>query len=166
MTVRVTVRAVVRGAVFAVAGLVAAGCGGGGRDRGGSEAAPSAPVTGTVEQLAARTSCEPNLQIDAAELRQGACRTGAGRYVLATFATHQGQQRWLREAQAYGGSYLVGRRWVAVGDTEVLRTLRFRLGGELESAQGPHGGHGEHRASGHGGGGHRGSDHGGGHHGG
>ncbi|MEU8351847.1 hypothetical protein [Streptomyces sp. NPDC048845] len=119
--------------------LLAAGCGGtddgtGRKDRGAPRTA-----TGTVEQLAEKATCEPDIQIDAAELRQGLCGEGDGRYVLTTFATHRGQQDWLSEAQAYGGSYLVGPKWVAVGEPEVLAGVRDSLGGEVETAP-SHGG--------------------------
>lgn len=120
-----------RAALVSAVLLLTAGCGG--EEEKGREGAPE-PATGTVEQLAAKASCKPDMQIDAAELRQGICTTKDGKYVLATFATNQGQQNWLSEAQAYGGSYLVGRKWVAVGDPKVLDTLRGRLGGEVETA--------------------------------
>ncbi|MFJ3702007.1 MULTISPECIES: hypothetical protein [Streptomyces] len=113
-------------------------CGGGadGTDR------PAVPPTasGTLEQLASKADCDPRLQTDAEELRQANCTTGDGRYVLATFATDRGQREWINEANDYGGSYLVGRRWVAVGDPEVVAALRGRLGGTVETASPHHSG--------------------------
>ncbi|MGW2561852.1 hypothetical protein ACWCXB_21885 [Streptomyces sp. NPDC001514] len=114
------------------------------------EKAPDAPktATGTLEQLAAQAKCEPNIQTDAKELRQANCTTGDGKYVLATFATDRGQREWINEANDYGGSYLVGRKWVAVGDAKVVAALRGRLGGTVETGsshdqhQGSSGGHG------------------------
>ena len=50
--------------------------------------------------------------------------------MLATFATDRGQREWINEANDYGGSYLVGRKWVAVGDAKVVTALRGRLGGD------------------------------------
>lgn len=128
-----------RAAAAVLAGLVLlTGCGGGadGDDR------PAVPptATGTLEQLASKTDCEPNLQTDAEEIRQANCRTGDGRYVLATFATDRGQREWLNEANDYGGSYLVGRKWVAVGDAKVVTALRGRLGGTVETASPHHSG--------------------------
>ncbi|WP_173262833.1 hypothetical protein [Streptomyces pacificus] len=122
------------------------GCAGG----GDTDDAPDVPktATGSLEQLAKQVGCEPNIQTDAEELRQANCTTGDGRYILTTFATDRGQREWINEANDYGGTYLVGRKWVAVGDEEVVTALRDRLGGDLESGAS----HGGHSGSGAGGG--------------
>ncbi|MCK8679764.1 hypothetical protein [Streptomyces lichenis] len=109
---------------------------GGGAPAAGVPASPS-PATGTLEQLAAKVDCEPNIQTDAEEIRQANCATDDGTYVLATFATDRGQREWINEANDYGGSYLVGRKWVAVGDEKAVEALRGRLGGAVETAS-PH----------------------------
>ncbi|MFF8963684.1 hypothetical protein ACF1BK_13165 [Streptomyces globisporus] len=110
-------------------------------DNGGRERpTPKPAATGTLEQLAKKADCDPNVQTDAAELRQANCKTDAGRYVLTTFATDRGQREWINEAKDYGGSYLVGRRWVAVGEPEVVAALRGRLGGTVETASPHHSG--------------------------
>lgn len=115
-----------------------AGCGGG-ADRDDRPAKPPT-ASGTLEQLASKADCDPRLQTDAEELRQAHCTTEDGRYVLATFATDRGQREWINEANDYGGSYLVGRKWVAVGDPEVVAALRGRLGGTVETASPHHSG--------------------------
>uniref|UniRef100_A0A8D3WLE0 Lipoprotein n=1 Tax=Streptomyces pratensis (strain ATCC 33331 / IAF-45CD) TaxID=591167 RepID=A0A8D3WLE0_STRFA len=115
-----------------------AGCGGG-ADRDDRPAKPPT-ASGTLEQLASKADCDPRLQTDAEELRQANCTTEEGRYVLATFATDRGQREWINEANDYGGSYLVGRKWVAVGDPEVVAALRGRLGGTVETASPHHSG--------------------------
>lgn len=139
-----TARSVLGG--VAVAGLLAvAGCGSGG---GG------APDTarGSLERLAAEAGCRPDVQTDAAELRQAICADGARRYVLVTFATARGQAEWLDGANDYGGTYLVGGRWVAVGGAGDISALRDRLGGTVvDAAQGHGGGHHGHRMEGAGG---------------
>ncbi|MFG2623798.1 hypothetical protein [Streptomyces sp. NPDC048473] len=113
-----------------VAGMVLlSGCG------GAEDVPPTA--TGTLEQLASKAHCEPSIGTDAEELRQANCSTDDGRYVLATFATDRGQREWINEANDYGGSYLVGRKWVAVGEPQVVAALRGRLGGTVETAS-PH----------------------------
>lgn len=125
-----------RAAAVVLAGLaLLTACGGG----GGGEDKPHVPptVTGSLEQLATKAHCEPNIQTDAQELRQANCTTDEGRYVLATFATDRGQREWINEANDYGGSYLVGRKWVAVGEANVVAALRGRLGGTVETAS-PH----------------------------
>jgi hypothetical protein len=126
----------------AVAALALAGCGSGfgGNGSGDGGAAPPGAAAGSLEQLAAEAKCEPNMQTDADEIRQAVCRTGDGTYVLATFATDRGQREWINTAKDYGGHYLVGRKWVAVGHADVVRSLRGRLGGTLEEGT-AHGGH-------------------------
>ncbi|PJE97991.1 hypothetical protein CUT44_01710 [Streptomyces carminius] len=163
---RFTGRTAVRAAALIGSLVLAAGCtaSGGGTADGGTSRAEQKQKTpktarGTLEQLAARTECEPRMQTDAEELRQGVCTTGDGRYVLATFATAGGQQSWLAEAKPYGGTYLVGEKWVAVGEPGVLGKLRGRLGGAVESGashSGDGGGDGGAHSGGDGHGGHRG----------
>ncbi|MFJ6511469.1 hypothetical protein ACIQMO_02075 [Streptomyces sp. NPDC091406] len=128
---------------LALAGiLLIAGCSaepaedGGGQDR----PTPKPAATGTLEELAKKAGCDPNVQTDAAELRQANCKAEKGRYVLTTFATDRGQREWINEAKDYGGSYLVGRQWVAVGDPDVVAALRGRLGGTVETASPHHSG--------------------------
>ncbi|MBT2366428.1 hypothetical protein J7E88_14210 [Streptomyces sp. ISL-10] len=123
--------------------LLAAACSSGGDDgRVGpdGEAKASQAATGSLEEIARRAACEPNIQTDAEELRQANCKTADGRYVLATFATDRGQREWINAANDYGGTYLVGRKWVAVGDEKVVTALRDRLGGTVEKGE-QHGSH-------------------------
>ncbi|MEU9973382.1 hypothetical protein [Streptomyces sp. NPDC051014] len=119
--------------MLAVAGAAAvlalAGCG-----AGDSTAEARIPVaaTGSLESLAAKVKCAPDMQIDSDEVRQAICKTSAGKFVFATFATDRGQREWINDAKDYGGFYLVGRKWVAVGDDVVVKTLQTTLGGEEE----------------------------------
>lgn len=95
-------------------------------------------ATGSLEHLAAEVRCTPDMQTDADEIRQAICRNGDGRFILATFATDRGQREWINDAKDYGGHYLVGRKWVAVGDDGVVRALRGTLGGDLETGTDHH----------------------------
>ena len=117
----------------AAAVLALAGCGSGGDAT--AAAVPSA-ATGSLEHLAAEVKCTPNIQIDADELRQAVCKKSKdadGKFILATFATDRGQREWINGAKDYGGHYLVGRKWVAVGETtKTVTTLRATLGGDIE----------------------------------
>ncbi|GHE88524.1 lipoprotein [Streptomyces spiralis] len=127
-------------AAGAVAAVALAGCG-----SGGDAAAKVPPVaTGSLESLAAEVKCKPDIQTDADTIRQAICTTSTGRFVLATFSTDRGQREWINEAKDYGGYYLVGRKWVAVGDDGVVRTLRGTLGGDVEigTDHHAHAGHG------------------------
>ncbi|MFE9447844.1 hypothetical protein [Streptomyces sp. NPDC006739] len=116
-------------AAGAAAVLALTGCG-----TGNSDAAAKVPVTatGSLESLAAQVKCKPNMQTDADEIRQALCKNADGRFVLATFATDRGQREWINDAEDYGGYYLVGRKWVAVGDDGVVKALRGTLGGDVE----------------------------------
>ena len=128
----------------AVAALALAGCGSGGH--GGHEVPPTA--TGSLEKLAAEAKCDPDMQTDADTIRQALCGKGGEKYVLATFSTDRGQAEWLSTAKDYGGHYLVGRKWVAVGGAETVQELRGTLGGDLEEGT-QHGG-ASHDGGGHG----------------
>ncbi|MEU9606818.1 hypothetical protein [Streptomyces sp. NPDC048057] len=126
-------------AVVALTALAACGPGDDGDGRGdvdrprGAGASKSAPreAAGTLEELAATARCAPKVRTDTAELRQANCRTGAGAYVLTTFATERGLRAWLDAADDYGGTYLIGRTWVVSGGEEVVTALRDRLGGTV-----------------------------------
>ncbi|MET7684489.1 hypothetical protein [Streptomyces sp. NPDC005423] len=117
--------------MLAVAGAAAAlaltGCG-----ADTKAATVPAAATGSLESLAARVKCEPDIQTDADELRQAICKTSDGKFVLATFATDRGQREWINDAKDYGGFYLVGRKWVAVGTDKVVKALQGTLGGSEE----------------------------------
>ncbi|WP_306337916.1 hypothetical protein [Streptomyces sp. KL118A] len=121
--------------------MMVMGCGSGGDDT-------PRTASGSLEQLAAEAGCRPDVQTDAAELRQATCENGARRYVLVTFTNARGQAEWLDEANDYGGTYLVGgSSWVAVGGAADIAALHDRLGGTVvAAAEGRHGGghHGHH----------------------
>ncbi|MEU1261129.1 hypothetical protein ACWDU9_19730 [Streptomyces cellulosae] len=131
----------------AVAALALAGCGSGGHEgHRGHEVPPTA--TGSLEKLAAEVKCDPDMQTDADTIRQALCKKGGEKFVLATFSTDRGQAEWLDTAKDYGGHYLVGRKWVAVGGAETVQELRGTLGGDLEEGT-QHGG-ASHDGGGHG----------------
>jgi hypothetical protein len=136
-------RRTARAALAVLALTLATACGSGddGDGRGGDkDSKPPTTATGTLEQLAEKAECKPNIQTDADELRQANCTTGDGKYVLATFATDRGQREWINAANDYGGSHLVGRKWVAVGEAKVVTALRGRLGGTVETGSQHHSG--------------------------
>ncbi|MEV6393854.1 hypothetical protein AB0M39_03570 [Streptomyces sp. NPDC051907] len=136
-------RRTARAALAVLALTLAAACtsGGDGDGRGGDgDAKEPETATGSLEQLAEKVECKPNISTDADELRQANCTTDDGKYVLTTFATDRGQREWINEANDYGGSYLVGRKWVAVGEAKVVEALRGRLGGTVETGSDHHSG--------------------------
>ena len=129
----------------AVAALALAGCGTGGD--GEDQVPPTA--TGSLEHLAAEAECEPNMQTDADTIRQALCKKGGEKYVLATFATDRGQREWLNTAKDYGGYYLMGRKWVAVGEERTVTALRGTLGGTMEEGSEHMNPGGSHNQGGH-----------------
>lgn len=115
-------------AAVVAAAFALAGCGSGGDE----QAAVPKTATGSLEHLAAEVKCKPNMQTDADEIRQALCKNTDGKFVLATFATDRGQAEWLSGAKDYGGYYLVGRKWVAVGQEKTVTALQTTLGGTME----------------------------------
>ncbi|CAL9430725.1 hypothetical protein [Streptomyces sp. NPDC057838] len=130
----------------AVAILALAGCGSGGEHE--AAAVPEA-VTGSLEHIAAEAKCKPNMQTDADTIRQAICKRGEEKYVLATFATDRGQREWLNGAKDYGGYYLVGRKWVAVGQEKTVTALQGTLGGTMEEGSEHMNPGGSHNKGGH-----------------
>ncbi|WP_407835406.1 hypothetical protein ACE1OC_01530 [Streptomyces sp. DSM 116496] len=75
------------------------------------------------------------MTVDAQEVREGACTVGAQAFRLATFGTAEGRAAWLSESRQYGGTYLVGERWIITAPSaDALTPARARLGGTLDSA--------------------------------
>ncbi|MCJ0874426.1 hypothetical protein [Streptomyces sp. AP-93] len=135
-----------------LAALLCAACtaGAGGTDRtdrtdrtgGGRTASPPAAPE-PLDRIAAALGCSPEVTVDAQEVREGACTVGAQAFRLATFSTARGRAVWLSESRPYGGTYLVGERWIITApSTDALTQARSRLGGTLDAAPGhSHGAH-------------------------
>ncbi|MFH8798724.1 hypothetical protein ACH4F6_03845 [Streptomyces sp. NPDC017936] len=131
-----------RGAAL-VAGLallpLAAACSGDARDTvpdGGPAEVTAAPAAGVVapakvEVIAGLTGCTATIRIEADELREGVCHTDAADYVITTFPAEKYQSAWLDAAAVYGGTYLVGERWVVAAEPEKLERFRAKLGGTV-----------------------------------
>ncbi|MFI5830011.1 hypothetical protein ACIA6C_22660 [Streptomyces sp. NPDC051578] len=142
---RVTARHLAPCVAVLVTSLLCGGCA-----TGHAKARPVAAATRassvSVQDLAAALGCTAEITVDAEELREGACGSGASGYRIATFTADEGQRAWLAESRGYGGTYLVGDRWVVTAaSAEALAPLRERLGGKVETgdAHGPeHGGPG------------------------
>jgi len=126
-------------AAAAAAALLLAGCA-----SGDQETAVPKTATGSLEHIAAEVKCTPDMQTDADEIRQAVCKNADGKFILATFATDRGLREWINSAKDYGGHYLVGRKWVAVGESSTVTALRTTLGGDIEEGTD----HGAHKESG------------------
>ncbi|GGO87442.1 hypothetical protein [Wenjunlia tyrosinilytica] len=120
--------------------------GGTGEKTAGDKPVPAKPSS--IEKIASTIGCKADITVDAKELRQAACESRRTRYRMVTFATDTGQHAWLEEAQAYGGTYLVGKRWaITAQPTATLDGLRHKLGGTIEAGA-SHGSDQSHQHSG------------------
>ncbi|MFJ8591600.1 hypothetical protein [Streptomyces sp. NPDC093598] len=134
-------RAAATAGVLAVLALLTA-CGGG--DDGGTAATPSvsaAPAAGVVapakvEVIAGLTGCKAKIRTEADELREGVCHTRKGDYLITTFPEERLKETWLESARVYGGTYLVGMRWVVSAKPGMLEPLRVKLGGTVRKLTG------------------------------
>ncbi|MGW7313490.1 hypothetical protein [Streptomyces sp. NPDC054854] len=161
---RITARHLLPCAVVLLASLLCGGCAGQQEkaDRGAAATRQDVPGnlgpvstarTATVQEIAAVLGCTAEVTVDAEELKEAACGSGQDSYRMTTFAADQGQRAWLAESAMYGGTYLVGNRWVVTAaSAEALAPLRERLGGTVangasHAASGPTEGHpGDHDA--------------------
>ncbi|MEU9898218.1 hypothetical protein ACIBCS_15595 [Streptomyces phaeochromogenes] len=143
---RLTRKRLAVGTAGAVTALLAVtGCG---SEDGGEKKVPET-ASGSLEQIASEAGCKPDMQTDADTIRQAICKTSGGKYILATFATDRGQREWLNGAKDYGGYYLVGRKWVAVGEQKTVTALRGQLGGTMEEGSEHMNPGGSHNSGGH-----------------
>ncbi|HEX6358147.1 hypothetical protein [Actinophytocola sp.] len=97
---------------------------------------PSVPAKPyTVEELAATVGCTPEFQGKTLDFRQAVCNSPTEDYVLLDFATAEGMRAWLDTAMLYGGTYLVGERWLLSSRAkETMETLSTTLGGVVEES--------------------------------
>ncbi|MFC7635952.1 hypothetical protein ACFQWA_07290 [Streptomyces thermogriseus] len=117
----------------------------GGADDAAVNSAPSrisAPQAGVVapakvEVIARLTGCTPDIRIEAEQLRQGVCHTPEIDYLITTFPKEEYKQVWLDSAAVYGGTYLVGPRWiVSAKEPEMLEEFRTKPGGTIQQLRG------------------------------
>jgi hypothetical protein len=104
--------------------------------------APKPTKQYTVEELAETVGCEPAFQGTTADFRQANCKVGKTDYLILDFSTEAGQQAWYDGAIPYGGSYLVGERWILTSSSEdAMIKLQDKLGGAIEQDESMAGGH-------------------------
>ncbi|MFI7133727.1 hypothetical protein ACIBQ1_49185 [Nonomuraea sp. NPDC050153] len=118
-------------AAFALLAGLVAGCSsgsGGGYVAAAGKQGSAAPLT--VEQLSAKVGCKPKMQVNAAEIRTGYCRTPDGEFFVTTFKTQAGKDAWMDAAPEYN-PHLVGNLWTVLSSRKVLDVLKERLGGDL-----------------------------------
>ncbi|MEV7083829.1 hypothetical protein AB0N88_35635 [Streptomyces sp. NPDC093516] len=134
-------RAVAAAGALAVLPL-AASCGGAGDGRAAAgPSASGAPAAGVVapakvEVIAGLAGCTATIRTEADELREGVCRTPKGDFLITTFPEERLKETWLESARVYGGTYLVGMRWVVSAEPGMLEPLRGKLGGTIRELSG------------------------------
>lgn len=103
-----------------------------------SSAAPAAGIVAParIEVIAGLAGCKADIRIDADELREGLCHSEQADYRITTFPAEKFKEAWLDAASVYGGTYLVGPRWVVSAEVEHLNTVRNKLGGTIRQLRG------------------------------
>jgi hypothetical protein len=128
-----------RGAAAVAVVLLAAGCGASSQASGAERAAKRSPSSAqagakpvALSGISKAIGCKPNVQTDAYDIKQAECRTKTGHYSMVTFISEKGQRTWLSMSKDYGGTYLVGNRWVVTSSPAGLLPLQEKLGGSFE----------------------------------
>jgi hypothetical protein len=122
----------------ASAALLLGGCSG---DSGTASVAKTSKPP-TVEKLASALKCKVDIQKKVDDYRLGACKADKTQYTFVTFKDNRAKRGWLDFSKDYGGTYLVGSRWIVVTDKpSKLGPIQAQYGGTVERGQG-HGGHG------------------------
>jgi hypothetical protein len=108
-----------------------------------STPAPKPTKPYTVEQLAATVGCTPTFQGKTSDFRQAHCKVGKTDFLMLDFLTDDGAQAWYDTAIIYGGSYLVGERWILTSSSEdEMAKLQDELGGSIKQDKSMGAGHG------------------------
>ncbi|WP_413253611.1 hypothetical protein [Streptomyces mirabilis] len=81
--------------------------------------------------IANLTGCKVTIRIEAKELREGACHTETGDYLITTLPEERYKVTWLDSAASYGDTCLVGPRWAISAEPTVLEPLRAKVGGTV-----------------------------------
>ena len=83
--------------------------------------------------------CTPEFQGKASDFRQAACSTDAARFLLFDFETDAKKRVWLDTALVYGGTYLVGEKWILTTMKAAdMERVRGEVGGTIEGGPDMH----------------------------
>lgn len=129
-----------RAAVLPMLAAVAllGGCGDSG-DQTAAVSAKGAPPS--VEKLAGAVKCKAKVTKKVEDYRLGSCKKGKTLYTFVTFKDNEAKRGWLDYSKSYGGTYLVGSRWIALADADTkLAPVQAEFGGTIE--EGASHGHG------------------------
>lgn len=122
----------------ASAALLLGGCSG---DSGTASVAKTAEPP-TVEKLGSAVKCKAEIRKKVEDYRLGDCKAKKTLFTFVTFKDNRAKRGWLDFSKDYGGTYLVGSRWIVVTDkASSLGPIQAQYGGTVERGAG-HGGHG------------------------
>jgi hypothetical protein len=97
----------------------------------------------TVEKLASALKCKVDIQKKVEDYRLGACKADKTQYTFVTFKDNRAKRGWLDFSKDYGGTYLVGSRWIVVTDApSKLGPIQAQHGGTVERGADHGRGHG------------------------
>jgi hypothetical protein len=115
---------------------------GGCSDSDGGTAAVSAKSTPpSVEKLASAVKCKAKVTKKVEDYRLGSCKKGKTLFTIVTFKDNEAKRGWLDYSKSYGGTYLVGSRWIVLADSDTkLAPVQAKFGGTIE--EGASHGHG------------------------
>ncbi len=126
--------------VLAAASVVAllGGC----SDSGDGTASVSAKGTPpSVEKLGGALECKVKVTKKVEDYRLGSCKKDKTLFTMVTFKDNRAKRGWLDYSKPYGGTYLVGSRWLVLADSDKkLIPVQAKFGGTIE--QGASHGHG------------------------
>lgn len=126
-------RSAVPTAVAAAAAMLIAGCSGG----SGTAAVAKSSKPPTVEKLASALECKADIQKKVEDYRLGVCKSKKTPFTFVTFKDNRAKRGWLDFSKDYGGTYLVGSRWIVVTDSpSKLGPIQAKWGGTVEQGKG------------------------------
>ncbi|WP_070013329.1 hypothetical protein [Streptomyces abyssalis] len=97
----------------------------------------------TVEKLASALKCKADIQKKVEDYRLGVCTAKKTKYTFVTFKDNRAKRGWLDFSKDYGGTYLVGSRWIVVTDApSKLGPIQGKWGGTVERGKNHGQGHG------------------------
>ncbi|MFC4494309.1 hypothetical protein ACFPA8_09200 [Streptomyces ovatisporus] len=122
---------------FALPALVAAAAVallGGCSDSGDGTASVSAKGTPpSVEKLGSALECKVKVTKKVEDYRLGSCKKDKTLFTMVTFKDNRAKRGWLDFSKPYGGTYLVGSRWLVLADSDKkLIPVQAKFGGTIE----------------------------------
>lgn len=113
--------------------MLLAGCGG-----PDTAAVAKSSKPPTIKNLGAAVGCKPEnpRKGKLKDYRQGVCKVKKTTYTFVTFDNNKAKRGYLDYSKWYGGTYLVGSRWIVVTQqASKLGVLQAKFGGSVEKGR-------------------------------